>query len=86
MALEEERGRIAEDHLKSSKEEVEILRDKVENLLEEDKHALPAEQGYDRCVDEKLPQRMHELWAEADAKLVAELAKAKAATDIMHDA
>jgi hypothetical protein len=27
---------------------------------------------------------MNELWAEADAKIVAKLAKAKAATDIMH--
>ncbi len=67
-------------------EEVAILRDKVEDLLEEDKHALPTEQDYDRCADEKLAPRINELWAEADAKLVAELAKAKAAADSIHDA
>ncbi len=37
-------------------------------------------------MDEKLAQRMQEFWAEADATLDAELAKAKAAADMMHDA
>jgi hypothetical protein len=51
-ALEEERRRITKDQLKSSKEEVAILCDKVEDLLEEDKYAMPTEQDYNRCVDE----------------------------------
>jgi hypothetical protein len=84
LALEEERRQIAEDQLKPSQEEVAIFRDKIEDLFEEDKYALPTVQDYNRCVDEKLRHRMNGFWAEADAKLVAELAKAKAAADIMH--
>jgi hypothetical protein len=70
--------------LKFSKAEVEILRNKVEDLLEEHTYALPTEQDYNCCVDKKLAQRMNEFWAEADAMLVAELVKAKAAAKIMH--
>ncbi len=44
LALEDELWQIAEDLLKSSKEEVAILREKVEDSLEEDKYALPTEQ------------------------------------------
>ncbi len=45
MTLEEERIRIAENPLKSSKEEVAILRDNDEDLLEDDKYVLPVEQS-----------------------------------------
>ena len=49
-------------------------------------YALPTEEDYNRSVDEKLAQRMQDFWAEADAKLDTELAKAKAAADMMHAA
>ncbi len=41
LALEEERRLIAEDQLKSCKEEFAKLRDQVEDLLEEDNSTIP---------------------------------------------
>ena len=58
LIVEEERRKGVEDMLRTSKEEFVKVKVHVEDLIEEDRSALPAKEDYNKLVDERLAHRL----------------------------
>jgi len=86
LNVEEERRTGVEDELRASKEEIVKFQARIEDLIEEDGSVLPTKEDNNKSVDERPPHRLSDFWAEFDAKLAAELARAKAVADLKHAA